>query len=85
MNGRHEFGVAYSPSGGESNFWGRLTGGARKTIIRAAAGINGIPGYLPSNKIPYSEQVMFSLQRQLGQSTVLSATSVGTLLSNLSR
>jgi hypothetical protein len=39
--------------------------------------ISGIPAYLPSNRIPYSEQLMFSLQRQLGQSTVLSANYVG--------
>ncbi len=39
--------------------------------------VSGIPAYLPSNRIPYSEQVMFSLQRQLGQSTVLSASYVG--------
>jgi hypothetical protein len=39
--------------------------------------IDGIPAYLPSNKTPYSEQVMFSLQRQLGQSTLLSASYVG--------
>ena len=39
--------------------------------------ISGIPGYLPSNKIPYSEQLMFSLQRQFGQTTVLSASYVG--------
>lgn len=39
--------------------------------------ISGIPGYLPSNKIPYSEQAMFSLQRQIGQSTILTASYVG--------
>ncbi len=39
--------------------------------------VAGIPAYLPSNKIPYSEQAMFSLQRQIGQSTILSASYVG--------
>ncbi len=39
--------------------------------------IDGIPAYLPSNKIPYSEQIMFSLQRQIGESTLLSASYVG--------
>jgi hypothetical protein len=39
--------------------------------------IDRIPAYLPSNKTPYSAQFMFSLQRQLGQSTVLSASYVG--------
>jgi hypothetical protein len=39
--------------------------------------ISGIPAYLPSNKIPYSEQVMFSLQRQIGQTTVVTASYVG--------
>lgn len=39
--------------------------------------ISGIPGYLISNKIPYTEQVMFSLQRQIGQNTVVSANYIG--------
>lgn len=39
--------------------------------------ISGIPGYLASNKIPYSEQVMLSLQRQIGTSTLLSASYAG--------
>jgi hypothetical protein len=39
--------------------------------------ISGIPAYLPSNRIPYSEQIMFSLQRQVGRATVLSASYVG--------
>jgi hypothetical protein len=39
--------------------------------------ISGIPSYVTSNKIPYSEQYMFSLQRQLGQNTILSANYVG--------
>jgi hypothetical protein len=39
--------------------------------------IDGIPAYLPSNKIPYSEQIMFSLERQIGESTLLSASYVG--------
>jgi hypothetical protein len=152
---RNEFspriGIAYSPSGDESTFWGRLIGGSGKSSIRAGVGlfytaiealtvavaagnapygttytspapplfndpfvtastgqdfgqpfpvalaplnvtsknpdsnidwsqyvpISGIPAYLPSNKIPYSEQVMLSMQRQIGQSTVLSASYVG--------
>ncbi len=39
--------------------------------------ISGIPGYLTSNKIPYTEQYMLSIQRQIGQSTLLSANYVG--------
>jgi hypothetical protein len=39
--------------------------------------VDGIPAYLPSNKTPYSEQFMLSLQRQVGRSTVLSASYVG--------
>ena len=39
--------------------------------------ISGIPSYLASNKIPYSEQYMLSLQRQLGKNTLLSASYVG--------
>ena len=40
--------------------------------------ISGIPGYAASNRIPYVEQYLFSLQRQLGANTVLSASYVGT-------
>jgi hypothetical protein len=39
--------------------------------------ISGIPAYLPSNKIPYSEQVMFSVERQIGEATLASASYVG--------
>ncbi|HTU44412.1 MAG TPA: carboxypeptidase regulatory-like domain-containing protein [Bryobacteraceae bacterium] len=39
--------------------------------------ISGIPAYVSSNKIPYSEQYMFSIQRQIGQNTLLSASYVG--------
>jgi hypothetical protein len=39
--------------------------------------ISGIPVYLTSNKIPYSEQYMLSLERQLGQNTVVNASYVG--------
>ncbi len=39
--------------------------------------ISGIPGYMTSNKIPYTEQYMFSIQRQIGQNTVVSANYVG--------
>ncbi len=39
--------------------------------------ISGIPAYLTSNKIPYTGQYMFSLQRQIGQNTLLSASYVG--------
>jgi hypothetical protein len=39
--------------------------------------ISGIPVYLTSNKIPYTEQYMFSIQRQIGSSTLLSANYVG--------
>ena len=34
--------------------------------------ISGIPAYLASNKIPYTGQYMLSLQRQIGQNTLLS-------------
>jgi len=40
--------------------------------------ISGIPGYAASNRIPYVEEYLFSLQRQLGANTVLSASYVGT-------
>ncbi len=39
--------------------------------------ISGIPGYLTSNKIPYTEQYMLSVQRQIGKDTLLSANYVG--------
>ena len=39
--------------------------------------ISGIPAYLASNKIPYTEQYMLSIQRQIGQNTLLSASYVG--------
>jgi len=39
--------------------------------------ISGIPSYLASNKTPYTEQYMFSVERQLGQNTLLSANYVG--------
>ncbi len=40
--------------------------------------ISGIPGYAASNRIPYVEEYMFSLERQLGANTVISASYVGT-------
>ncbi len=40
--------------------------------------ISGIPGYAASNHIPYVEEYMFSLERQLGANTVLGASYVGT-------
>jgi hypothetical protein len=40
--------------------------------------ISGIPGYATTNRIPYVEEYMLSLQRQLGANTVLSASYVGT-------
>ncbi len=39
--------------------------------------ISTIPGYAPSNKIPYTESYMFSLQRQIGNNTLLSLNYVG--------
>ena len=39
--------------------------------------ISGIPAYPVSNRIPYTEQYMFSIERQLGQNTVISASYVG--------
>jgi hypothetical protein len=39
--------------------------------------ISGIPTYSTANKIPYSQQYMFSLQRQLGAGTIASASYVG--------
>ena len=40
--------------------------------------IEGIPSYPTSNRIPYTEEYMLSIQRQLGGNTVLSANYVGT-------
>lgn len=40
--------------------------------------ISGIPGYSASNRIPYVEEYMLSIQRQLGANTVLSGSYVGT-------
>ena len=40
--------------------------------------ISGIPGYSIHNKIPYTEEWMFSIERQAGPNTVLSASYVGT-------
>lgn len=40
--------------------------------------ISGIPGYAASNRIPYVEEYMFSLERQQGANTVLGASYVGT-------
>ena len=39
--------------------------------------ISGIPAYPVSNRIPYTEQYMFSIERQLGDNTLLSASYVG--------
>jgi hypothetical protein len=39
--------------------------------------ISGIPAYPVSNRIPYTEQYMFSIERQLGNNTVVSASYVG--------
>ena len=40
--------------------------------------ISGIPGYAATNRIPYVEEYMLSLGRQLGANTVISASYVGT-------
>jgi Carboxypeptidase regulatory-like domain len=40
--------------------------------------ISGIPGYASTNRIPYVEEYMLSLDRQLGANTVLSVSYVGT-------
>ncbi len=39
--------------------------------------ISGIPNYASNNKIPYTEQYMLSIERALGNHTVLSASYVG--------
>ena len=39
--------------------------------------ISGIPGYATTNRIPYVEEYMLSLQRQLGRNTVVTASYVG--------
>ncbi len=39
--------------------------------------ISAIPGYKPSNTIPYTESYMLSLQRQIGNNTLLSMSYVG--------
>jgi hypothetical protein len=40
--------------------------------------ISGIPAYSATNRIPYVEEYMLSLERQIGGNTVLSASYVGT-------
>jgi hypothetical protein len=40
--------------------------------------ISGIPGYSNTSKVPYTEEWMFSIQRQAGANTVFSATYIGT-------
>jgi hypothetical protein len=40
--------------------------------------ISGIPGYATTNRIPYVEEYMLSIERQLGAKTVLSISYVGT-------
>lgn len=40
--------------------------------------LSGIPGYAATNRIPYVDEFMLSLERQLGANTVLSANYVGT-------
>jgi hypothetical protein len=39
--------------------------------------ISTIPGYMTTNSIPYTEEYMLSLQRQIGTNTLLSMTYVG--------
>ena len=39
--------------------------------------ISGLPAYPTTNRIPYTEEYMFSIQRQLSSNTVLSASYVG--------
>jgi hypothetical protein len=40
--------------------------------------ISGIPAYFPSNKIPSADGYTFSLERQIGSNTLVSASYVGT-------
>jgi hypothetical protein len=40
--------------------------------------ISGIPGYPTSNRIPYTEEYMLSVERELGSNTLLSVSYVGT-------
>ncbi len=40
--------------------------------------ISGVPAYPTTNRIPYTEEYMFSVERQLSPNTVLSASYVGT-------
>jgi len=40
--------------------------------------ISGMPNYAPGNKIPYTEEYMFSIQRGFGSHTVLDVSYVGT-------
>ena len=39
--------------------------------------LSAIPGYSPSNRIPYTEEYMLSLQRQIGSRTLISVSYVG--------
>ena len=39
--------------------------------------ISGMPNYAPGNKIPYTEEYMLSIQRSLGNNTVLDASFAG--------
>jgi Carboxypeptidase regulatory-like domain len=39
--------------------------------------ISGIPGYPVTNRIPYTEQYMFSVERQVGNNTLFSASYIG--------
>jgi Carboxypeptidase regulatory-like domain/TonB dependent receptor len=40
--------------------------------------ITGVPGYATTNRIPYAEEYTLSLERQIGGSTVASASFIGT-------
>ncbi len=40
--------------------------------------ISGMPNYATNNKIPYTEEYMLSIQRELGKNTVLDVSYVGT-------
>lgn len=40
--------------------------------------ISGVPGYSTTNRIPYAEEYTLSLERQLGSSTLVSASYIGT-------